>query len=242
MRFDPKKEKKKISPFKITQKFKANIGKPFPIIFLLSFPIVWIRKTGKRCFLAPAKWLNALHISMSFNNRFSMGIWDRRPENICPFPGSQTQVLTVCGLWNLSTKTEGQTHLNPPWVQQPDTLMTPHPRACWKRHHVAYSRQYPSISVVSSGLPILPIVPEMWQGAPFCSFNLLSPPGLKFIGRRGLSLNCVVVSVVLCCQWAIINVSHHTLSPQWECKYFKLHASNQFPGSRNYGMFRQKWL
>lgn len=95
MRFDPKKEKK-ITPFKITQNFKANIGKPFPIIFLLSFPIVWIRKTGKRCFLAPAKWLNALHISMSFNNRFSMGIWDRRLENICPFPGSQTQVLTVC--------------------------------------------------------------------------------------------------------------------------------------------------
>lgn len=99
------------------------------------------------------------------------------------------------------------------------------------------SWQYPSISVGNSGLSILP---ETCQVAPFCSFNLFSP-WVEVRWQLGVKLE-LCGGQSCCVLRAIVHVSNHTLSPQWECKYLKLRASSQCHGSWNYGMFGQKWL
>lgn len=71
------------------------------------------------------------------------------PENICAFPGSQTQVLILCDLWNLSTKQEDR---HTPIIhvfnnQTPPTLITSHSRTYWRLPHLlTCSWQNPFIS------------------------------------------------------------------------------------------------
>lgn len=164
-----------------------------------------------------------LHISMSFNNRFSMGIWDRLPQNICPFPGSQTQVLTVWFVKPVnqnggrhSSVLHGFNNQTPRW---PLTQGLVENSIVWPVLDRTLLFQLGTLD-----FPSLP--PYLKCGKWLLSAVLTCSSRVEIHWQMGLSLSFVVASLVLCCRWAIVNVSNHTLIPQRECKYFKMYQIN----------------
>lgn len=202
MRFDQKRKKKKITPFKITYFLKANIGKPFPIIFfLLSFPIVWIGKTGKHCFLAPAKWFNApayFHVLPTIDLAWESVIDALKTSVSSPAPKPRLWLCMVCEIYHPK---RGQTHLNPPWGQQLYTPSDPLGKDLLR---------------TASHFDLFSTVPiyfrwDLWTFPPshlvcnvangfFLHFYSAPTPSWSSFADQRLSLNCVVVSLVSFCQ------------------------------------------